>query len=92
MLTTGREISEIISHTVMSVMMILVMIVMMFQVKVGNQSVVYTGDYNMTPDRHLGAAWIDRQAEYSSVEWNDLRCENSWEMLKFVHLNSKSKS
>ena len=64
MLTTGREISEIISHTVMSVMMILVM---MFQVKVGNQSVVYTGDYNMTPDRHLGAAWIDRQAEYSSV-------------------------
>ena len=31
----------------------------MFQVKVGNQSVVYTGDYNMTPDRHLGAAWID---------------------------------
>ncbi|TPX70234.1 hypothetical protein SpCBS45565_g01857 [Spizellomyces sp. 'palustris'] len=32
----------------------------MFQVKVGNKSVVYTGDYNMTPDRHLGAAWIDR--------------------------------
>ncbi len=31
----------------------------MFHVKVGNQSVVYTGDYNMTPDRHLGAAWID---------------------------------
>jgi len=30
----------------------------MFEVKVGNQSVVYTGDYNMTPDRHLGAAWI----------------------------------
>lgn len=32
----------------------------MFHVKVGNQSVVYTGDYNMTPDRHLGAAWIDK--------------------------------
>lgn len=26
----------------------------MFQIKVGEQSVVYTGDYNMTPDRHLG--------------------------------------
>ena len=30
------------------------------QVRVGDQSVVYTGDYNMTPDRHLGAAWIDK--------------------------------
>ncbi|KAJ1547392.1 Integrator complex subunit 11 [Nowakowskiella sp. JEL0078] len=32
----------------------------MFHVQVGNASVVYTGDYNMTPDRHLGAAWIDK--------------------------------
>ncbi|CAI2169238.1 12780_t:CDS:2 [Funneliformis geosporum] len=32
----------------------------MFYVRVGSQSVVYTGDYNMTPDRHLGAAWIDK--------------------------------
>ncbi|KAJ3038371.1 Integrator complex subunit 11 [Rhizophlyctis rosea] len=32
----------------------------MFHIRVGNQSVVYTGDYNMTPDRHLGAAWIDK--------------------------------
>lgn len=32
----------------------------MFHIKVGSQSVVYTGDYNMTPDRHLGAAWIDK--------------------------------
>ena len=31
----------------------------MFHVRVGNQSVLYTGDYNMTPDRHLGSAWID---------------------------------
>ena len=31
----------------------------MFMVRVGAESVVYTGDYNMTPDRHLGAAWID---------------------------------
>ncbi len=28
----------------------------MFYVRVGTQSVLYTGDYNMTPDRHLGAA------------------------------------
>src|SRR4030095_4474697 len=32
----------------------------MFYVKVGQESCVYTGDYNMTPDRHLGAAWIDK--------------------------------
>ncbi|XP_014240953.1 integrator complex subunit 11 [Cimex lectularius] len=32
----------------------------MFKISVGSQSIVYTGDYNMTPDRHLGAAWIDK--------------------------------
>ncbi|KAG2227112.1 hypothetical protein INT45_003842, partial [Circinella minor] len=32
----------------------------MFYVRVGNESAVYTGDYNMTPDRHLGSAWIDK--------------------------------
>ncbi|MCO5568514.1 hypothetical protein L7F22_022213 [Adiantum nelumboides] len=32
----------------------------MFYLKVGESTVVYTGDYNMTPDRHLGAAQIDR--------------------------------
>ncbi|KAL4196826.1 hypothetical protein AMTRI_Chr04g185090 [Amborella trichopoda] len=32
----------------------------MFYAKVGSCTVVYTGDYNMTPDRHLGAAQIDR--------------------------------
>jgi len=32
----------------------------MFQVAVGAASLVYTGDFNMTPDRHLGAAWIDK--------------------------------
>lgn len=32
----------------------------MFHIAVGSQSVVYTGDYNMTPDRHLGAAKIDK--------------------------------
>ncbi|KAI8085189.1 beta-lactamase-like protein [Halteromyces radiatus] len=32
----------------------------MIYAKVGQESVVYTGDYNMTPDRHLGSAWIDK--------------------------------
>jgi integrator complex subunit 11 len=32
----------------------------MVHIQVGTESAVYTGDYNMTPDRHLGAAWIDR--------------------------------
>uniref|UniRef100_A0A0G4FF16 Beta-Casp domain-containing protein n=1 Tax=Chromera velia CCMP2878 TaxID=1169474 RepID=A0A0G4FF16_9ALVE len=30
----------------------------MFEVRVGDESVVYTGDYNMTSDRHLGAARV----------------------------------
>lgn len=30
----------------------------MFEVRVGSESIVYTGDFNMTPDRHLGAAQI----------------------------------
>lgn len=32
----------------------------MIYAKVGTNAMVYTGDYNMTPDRHLGAAQIDR--------------------------------
>lgn len=32
----------------------------MIYAKVGEAAMVYTGDYNMTPDRHLGAAQIDR--------------------------------
>lgn len=31
----------------------------MFHIRVGTESIVYTGDYNMTADRHLGPAWID---------------------------------
>uniref|UniRef100_A0A5K3FNG9 Integrator complex subunit 11 n=1 Tax=Mesocestoides corti TaxID=53468 RepID=A0A5K3FNG9_MESCO len=31
-----------------------------FHVKVGDSSFLYTGDYNMTPDRHLGSAWVPR--------------------------------
>ncbi|CAL2031369.1 hypothetical protein CAEBREN_05882 [Caenorhabditis brenneri] len=30
----------------------------MFEIRVGDHSVLYTGDYNMTPDRHLGAARV----------------------------------
>ncbi|VDO87767.1 unnamed protein product [Haemonchus placei] len=30
----------------------------MFEIRVGHQSILYTGDYNMTPDRHLGAARV----------------------------------
>ncbi|KAI3946508.1 hypothetical protein MKX01_017724 [Papaver californicum] len=32
----------------------------MFYANVGDSAFVYTGDYNMTPDRHLGAVQIDR--------------------------------
>ncbi|KVH96201.1 Beta-Casp domain-containing protein [Cynara cardunculus var. scolymus] len=32
----------------------------MFYASMGDAAMVYTGDYNMTPDRHLGAAQIDR--------------------------------
>ncbi len=34
-----------------------------FSIRVGDQSIVYTGDYNMTPDRHLGAAWSGRSGD-----------------------------
>ena len=32
----------------------------MIYAKAGDAAMVYTGDYNMTADRHLGAAQIDR--------------------------------
>ncbi|KAM7537385.1 hypothetical protein Aperf_G00000078984 [Anoplocephala perfoliata] len=32
----------------------------MFLIKIGENSILYTGDYNMTPDRHLGSAWVPR--------------------------------
>ena len=60
--------------------------------KVGNQSVVYTGDYNMTPDRHLGAAWIDRcrpdllisESTYATTVRDSKRCRER-DFLKKVH-------
>jgi len=64
----------------------------MFQVKVGNQSIVYTGDYNMTPDRHLGAAWIDKcrpdllitESTYATTVRDSKRCRER-DFLKKVH-------
>lgn len=64
----------------------------MFHVKVGNQSVVYTGDYNMTPDRHLGAAWIDKcrpnilisESTYATTIRDSKRCRER-DFLKKVH-------
>lgn len=64
----------------------------MFWIRVGNQSVVYTGDYNMTPDRHLGAAWIDKcrpdllitESTYATTIRDSKRCRER-DFLKKVH-------
>lgn len=64
----------------------------MFYVRVGNKSVVYTGDYNMTPDRHLGAAWIDRcepdvvitESTYATTVRDSKRCRER-DFLQKVH-------
>ena len=64
----------------------------MFLVRVGQQSVVYTGDYNMTPDRHLGAAWIDKcrpdllitESTYATTIRDSKRCRER-DFLKKVH-------
>jgi len=32
----------------------------MFYIECNGETVVYTGDFNMTADRHLGSAWIDK--------------------------------
>ena len=64
----------------------------MFYIKVGDNSVVYTGDYNMTPDRHLGAAQIDRlcldllitESTYATTV-RDSNNAHEREFLKVVH-------
>ncbi|XP_035758019.1 integrator complex subunit 11 isoform X4 [Egretta garzetta] len=64
----------------------------MFQIKAGCESVVYTGDYNMTPDRHLGAAWIDKcrpdllisESTYATTIRDSKRCRER-DFLKKVH-------
>ncbi|XP_072334330.1 integrator complex subunit 11 isoform X2 [Scyliorhinus torazame] len=64
----------------------------MVQIRVGSESVVYTGDYNMTPDRHLGAAWIDKcrpdlfisESTYATTIRDSKRCRER-DFLKKVH-------
>ncbi|XP_055848223.1 integrator complex subunit 11 isoform X1 [Episyrphus balteatus] len=64
----------------------------MFWIKVGSQTVVYTGDFNMNPDRHLGAAWIDKcqpdllitESIYATASPNPKRCRNR-DFVKTVH-------
>ena len=64
----------------------------MFLVKVGTQSVLYTGDYNMTPDRHLGCAWVDKccptvlitESTYATTIRDSKRCRER-DFLKKVY-------
>ncbi|KAF8378587.1 hypothetical protein HHK36_029935 [Tetracentron sinense] len=64
----------------------------MFYAKVGDSAMVYTGDYNMTPDRHLGAAQIDRlrldllitESTYATTV-RDSKYAREREFLKAVH-------
>ncbi|KAL7000859.1 Cleavage and polyadenylation specificity factor subunit 3-II [Sarracenia purpurea var. burkii] len=64
----------------------------MFYAKVGDTAIVYTGDYNMTPDRHLGAAQIDRlqldllitESTYATTI-RDSKYAREREFLKAVH-------
>ncbi|KAF3649244.1 Cleavage and polyadenylation specificity factor subunit 3-II [Capsicum annuum] len=64
----------------------------MFYAKVGDAAMVYTGDYNMTADRHLGAAQIDRlqldlvitESTYATTT-RDSKYVREREFLKAVH-------
>ncbi|XP_027360928.1 cleavage and polyadenylation specificity factor subunit 3-II isoform X2 [Abrus precatorius] len=64
----------------------------MFYAKVGDTKIVYTGDYNMTADRHLGAAQIDRlrldllitESTYATTI-RDSKYAREREFLKAVH-------
>uniref|UniRef100_A0ACD5XRT8 Uncharacterized protein n=1 Tax=Avena sativa TaxID=4498 RepID=A0ACD5XRT8_AVESA len=64
----------------------------MIYAKVGDAAMVYTGDYNMTPDRHLGAAQIDRlkldllitESTYAKTV-RDSKHAREREFLKAVH-------
>jgi integrator complex subunit 11 len=65
----------------------------MFYVKVGNRSVVYTGDYSTVADKHLGTAWIDclkpdlmiTESTYGSVV-RDCRKSKERDFLQSIHL------
>ncbi|XP_068660015.1 cleavage and polyadenylation specificity factor subunit 3-II isoform X1 [Aristolochia californica] len=64
----------------------------MFYAKVGESAMVYTGDYNMTPDRHLGAAQIDHlqldllitESTYATTT-RDSKYAREREFIKAVH-------
>ncbi|GJW03284.1 cleavage and polyadenylation specificity factor subunit 3-II [Tanacetum coccineum] len=64
----------------------------MVYASVGDAAMVYTGDYNMTPDRHLGAAQIDRlqldllitESTYATT-YRDSKYVREREFLKAVH-------
>nr|XP_043639989.1 cleavage and polyadenylation specificity factor subunit 3-II [Erigeron canadensis] len=64
----------------------------MIYASVGDTAMVYTGDYNMTPDRHLGAAQIDRlqldlvitESTYATTT-RDSKYVREREFLKAVH-------
>ncbi|KAG9508514.1 Integrator complex subunit 11, partial [Fragariocoptes setiger] len=64
----------------------------MFLVKSGQHSVVYTGDFNMTPDRHLGSAWIEKcrpdllitESTYATTIRDSKRCRERDFLMK-VH-------
>eukprot|EP00698_Gefionella_okellyi_P004441 TRINITY_DN14096_c0_g1_i1.p1 TRINITY_DN14096_c0_g1~~TRINITY_DN14096_c0_g1_i1.p1 ORF type:complete len:663 (-),score=146.87 TRINITY_DN14096_c0_g1_i1:24-2012(-) len=64
----------------------------MFLVKVGEHSVFYTGDYNMTPDRHLGAArpphckpdLLITETTYATTVRDSKRCRER-DFLKLIH-------
>ena len=54
--------------------------------------IFHQGDYNMTPDRHLGAAWIDKcrpnilisESTYATTIRDSMRCRER-DFLKKVH-------
>ncbi|KAJ4783344.1 hypothetical protein LUZ62_034590 [Rhynchospora pubera] len=64
----------------------------MIYAQVGEEKMLYTGDYNMTPDRHLGAAQIDRlsldllitESTYATTV-RDSKYLREREFLKAVH-------
>ncbi|KAJ0037886.1 hypothetical protein Pint_22403 [Pistacia integerrima] len=64
----------------------------MFYAKVGDTAMVYTGDYNMTPDRHLGAAQIDRLqldlliTEYGTYVHTVLSCPHMQQLYEIQNM------
>ncbi|CAK9300643.1 unnamed protein product [Gordionus sp. m RMFG-2023] len=64
----------------------------MFLVKYGEASVLYTGDFNMTADRHLGTAKVDKcrptllitESTYATTVRDSKRCREG-EFLKKIH-------